>query len=164
MRRTCTDLNGRRMLYSYPASPWIVSFEPAPTSSNAPSPPAGGQPALHDRDARYCKRCGTHLPAPGLPGARRGWCLTSELAGRDTDPNKINSMHSEEPQPSKRLRIICAVYALSISRQGLSAKSLHCGESQYRDSNEQIPASDSCPPCYRTTQVGRSEREPLAVV
>jgi voltage-gated potassium channel len=46
----------------------IVSFELARASSNAPSPPCPEcSLRLHDRDARYCKRCGTHLSPPGLP-------------------------------------------------------------------------------------------------
>jgi voltage-gated potassium channel len=45
----------------------IVSFELARASTNGPSPrcPECGL-RLHDRDARYCKRCGTHLPPPAL--------------------------------------------------------------------------------------------------
>ena len=49
----------------------IVSYELARASSSAPSPPCPEcSLRSHDRDARYCKRCGTHLPAPGLPGER----------------------------------------------------------------------------------------------
>jgi voltage-gated potassium channel len=46
----------------------IVSFELARASTNGPAPPCPEcSLRLHDRDARYCKRCGTHLPPPGLP-------------------------------------------------------------------------------------------------
>src|SRR5271170_3863543 len=44
----------------------IVSFELARASSNAPSPPCPEcSLRVHDRDAHYCKRCGTHLPTSG---------------------------------------------------------------------------------------------------
>jgi voltage-gated potassium channel len=51
----------------------IVSFELARASSNAPSPPCPEcSLRLHDQDARYCKRCGTRLPAFGLPSEPGG--------------------------------------------------------------------------------------------
>jgi voltage-gated potassium channel len=46
----------------------IVSYELARASSAAPSPPCPEcSLRVHDRDARYCKRCGTHLPPSRLP-------------------------------------------------------------------------------------------------
>ena len=50
----------------------IVSFELARASSNLSSPPCPEcSLRSHDRDARYCKRCGTQLPASELPPAHR---------------------------------------------------------------------------------------------